>query len=150
MSQTPNSTRTPSDQSISFSILDLKSQAVRLPISKAAQILLSELLSWSGERGYCWWSVPKIAKDLNWSTSVVWRKSKELQHAHLLEVIPRAGRSNYWVPLPGKTKMQRLRYELTPLATPRGPFLKENEKSLKRCTVEKHCASTRGTPSFPQ
>jgi hypothetical protein len=121
-------------QSIPFSILDLKAQAVRLPVSKGAQILLSELLTWSGERGYCWWSVPKIAKDLNWSASSVWRKSAELQDAHLLEVIPRAGRSNYWVPLPGKLKMGRLRSELTPLATPRVPLLKENEK-IKRCTV---------------
>ncbi len=135
------------NQSIPFSILDLKAQAVRLPVSKGAQILLSELLTWSGERGYCWWSVPKIAKDLGWSASSVWRRSAELQEAHLLEVIPRAGRSNYWVPLPGPTKMERLRNELTPLATPRGPFLKENEK-LKRCTVKKSCASTnQGTPS---
>jgi hypothetical protein len=134
--------------SISFSILDLKAQAVRLPVSKGSQILLSELLTWSGERGYCWWSVPKIAKDLGWSASSVWRRSAELQDAHLLEVIPRAGRSNYWVPLPGKTKMERLRFELTPLADSRGPFLKENEKP-KRCTVEKSCASTEKAPASP-
>jgi len=149
MSWTSNSTRTPSDPSTKFSILDLKAQAVRLPVSKGSQILLSELLTWSGEKGYCWWSVPKIAKDLGWSVSSVWRRSAELQEAHLLEVIPRAGRSNYWVPLPGKTKMERLRIELTPLAIPRGPFLKENEK-LKRCTVEKDCASTEEVPPSPE
>ncbi len=134
--------------SIPFAILDLKAQAVRLPVSKGSQILLSELLTWSGERGYCWWSVPKIAKDLGWSASSVWRRSAELQDAHLLEVIPRAGRSNYWVPLPGKTKMERLRFELTPLATPRGPFLKENEK-LKRCTVPDLSTSTEQSPPSP-
>jgi hypothetical protein len=136
------------DPSTRFSILDLKAQAVRLPVSKGSQILLSELLTWSGERGYCWWSVPKIAKDLGWSVSSVWRRSAELQDAHLLEVIPRAGRSNYWVPLPGKTKMERLRFELTPLATPRGPFLKENEK-LKRCTVPDLGTSTDQSPPSP-
>ena len=88
------------DASTKFSILDLKAQAVRLPISKGAQILLSELLSWSGERGYCWWSVPRIAADLNWSVSVIWRKATELKQAGLLQVIPRPGRSNYWIPLP--------------------------------------------------
>jgi hypothetical protein len=134
--------------SISFSILDLKAQAVRLPVSKGAQILLSELLTWSGERGYCWWGTPAIAKDLNWSVSVVWRKATELKQAGLLEVIPRPGRSNYWVPLPGKTKMERLRSELTPLAESRGPFLKKNEKP-KRCTVEKSCASTDQAPPSP-
>jgi hypothetical protein len=133
------------DTSTKFSILDLKAQAVRLPVSKGSQILLSELLTWSGEKGYCWWSVPKIAKDLGWSASSVWRRSAELQDAQLLEVIPRAGRSNYWVPLPGKTKMERLRFELTPLATPRGPFLKENEK-LKRCTVPNLGTSTNQAP----
>jgi len=138
-----------SQPSIPFSILDLKAQAVRLPVSKGSQILLSELLTWAGERGYCWWSVPKIAKDLGWSVSSVWRRSAELQDAHLLEVIPRAGRSNFWVPLPGKAKMQRLQNELTPLATPRGPFLKENEK-LKRCIVKKDCASTEGVPPSPE
>jgi len=136
------------DPSTRFSILDLKAQAVRLPVSKGSQILLSELLTWSGERGYCWWSVPKIAKDLGWSASSVWRRSAELQDAHLLEVIPRAGRSNYWVPLPGPAKMERLRIELTPLAESRGPFLKENEKP-KRCTVEKSCASTEKAPASP-
>ncbi len=135
-------------QSIPFSILDLKSQAVRIPVSKGAQILLSELLTWSGERRYCWWSIPKIAKDLGWSVSSVWRRSAELQDAHLLKVIPRAGRSNYWVPLPGRNRMERLKKELAPLATTRVPFLKENEK-LKRCTVKTDCASTDQAPPPP-
>ena len=147
MTQSEDSTGR-NDRSIPFSILDLKAQAVRLPISKAAQILLSELLTWAGERGYCWWAVPRIAKDLRWSVSVVWRKATELKQAGLLEVIPRPGRSNFWVPLPGPAKMQRVINETTPLATPRVPFLKENEK-LKRCTVEQPCASTNQVPSSP-
>jgi len=130
------------DWSIPFSILDLKAQAVRLPVSKGSQILLSELLTWSGERGYCWWAVPRIAKDLNWSVSVVWRKATELKRAGLLEVIPRPGRSNYWVPLPGKAKMQRVINDTTPLAESRGLLEKKTENFLKRCTVEKPCAST--------
>jgi hypothetical protein len=137
------------DPSIPFSILDLKAQAVRLPISKGAQILLSELLTWSGEGGYCWWGTPAIAKDLNWSVSAVWRRATELRQAGLLQVIPRPGRSNYWVPLPGKTKMERLQKELTPLAESRGPLEKKREKSLKRCTVEDDCASTDQAPPPP-
>jgi len=121
---------------------------VRLPVSKGSQILLSELLTWSGEKGYCWWSVPKIAKDLGWSVSSVWRRSAELQAATLLEVIPRAGRSNYWVPLPGRNRMERLRIDLTPLAESRGPFLKENEK-LKRCTVPDLATCTEQVHSSP-
>ena len=145
MLRTPNSTRTSDDPSIPFSIMDLTNQSLRLPgISKGAQILLCELLKWSGEKGYCWWSVPKIAKDLNWSVSVVWRKSKDLQKAGLLEVIPRPGRSNYWVPLPGPAKMQRVINETTPLAESRVPLLKENRK-LKR-TVEKDYHSTNPLP----
>lgn len=136
------------DPSIPFSILDLKAQAVRLPVSKGAQILLSELLTWSGEKGYCWWSVPKIAKDLRWSSSAVWRRATELKRAGLLEVIPRPGRSNFWVPLPGKAKMERLRSELTPLATPRGPSYEKKTENLKRCTVKGHCGST-DLPSLP-
>ena len=135
MFRIPQCTCTSIDRSITFSILDLKAQAVRLPISKGSQILLSELLTWSGHRGYCWWSVPKIAKDLGWSSSAVWRKSTELKESGLLTVIPRPGRSNYWVPLPGPAKMERVQNELAPLAEPRGPFLKENEKQIKRCTV---------------
>ena len=127
-----------SDASTKFSILDLKTQAVRLPVSKAAQILLSELLTWSGERGYCWWSVPKIAKDLNWSASVVWRKGTELKDAGLLAVIPRPGRSNYWIPLPGSGKVQRILNELTPLAESRG-HEKKMKNSSKRSTVYKDC-----------
>ncbi len=145
IAQCNNSSPHPSTK---FSILDLKAQAVRLPVSKSAAILLSELLTWSGEKGYCWWAVPRIAKDLGWSASSVWRRSAELQAAHLLEVIPRAGRSNYWVPLPGPAKMERLRSELTPLATPRVPFLKENEK-LKRCTVPDLRTSTEQSPTSP-
>jgi len=138
------------DPSIPFSILDLKAQAVRLPVSKGSQILLSELLTWSGERGYCWWGTPSIAKDLNWSVSAVWRRATELKQAGLLEVIPRPGRSNYWVPLPGKTKMERLRFELAPLAESRGPsYEKKTEKSIKRCTVKKLCASTDQAPPPP-
>jgi hypothetical protein len=135
--------------SIPFSILDLKAQAVRLPVSKASQILLSEFLTWAGERGYCWWSIPKIAADLNWSVSVVWRKSKELKQAGLLEVIPRPGRSNYWVPLPGKTKMERLQKELTPLAKSRG-HEKKTENSSKRSTVQKDCTSTPSPSPSPE
>jgi|SRR5271157_1219395 len=147
VSQSNNSS---SNQSISFSILDLKAQAVRLPISKAAQILLSEFLTWAGERGYCWWGTPAIAKDLGWSVSSVWRRSGELQDAHLLEVIPRAGRSNYWVPLPGKTKMERIRNELTPLATPRGPSEKKKETENQRCTVPDLGTSTKQPPPSPE
>ena len=145
-----NNTPTSGNQSIPFSILDLKSQAVRLPVSKAAQILLSELLSWSGERGYCWWGVSTIAKDLNWSNATVWRKATELKKSGLLEVIPRPGRSNYWVPLPGPSKMKRLKNELTPIAIPRAPFLKENEKEKERCTIKKDCAGTNQTPPSPK
>ena len=126
---------TPRNPSTPFSILDLKAQAVRLPISKGAQILLSELLTWSGERGYCWWGKPAIAKDLNWSVSEVWRRATELKRAGLLEVVPRPGRSNYWVPLPGRNRMERVQNELAPLADSRGPFLKEKRKELKRCVV---------------
>jgi hypothetical protein len=139
-------TPTSGNQSIPFSILDLKSQAFRLSVSKAAQILLSELLSWSGERGYCWWGVSTIAQDLNWSNATVWRKATELKKSGLLEVIPRPGRSNYWVPLPGPSKMKRLKNELTPLAIPRGPMEKKKEKEEQRCTVKKDCAVTNQTP----
>jgi hypothetical protein len=148
MSKTVQCTGTPVDPSIPFSILDLKAQAVRLPVSKGAQILLSELLTWSGERGYCWWSNKAIAKDLKWSSSSVWRRTAELQEAGFLASIPRPGRSNYWVPLPGPAKMTRLENELTPLADSRCPFLKENEK-LKRCTVQRDCASTEEAPPPP-
>ena len=147
MSRTVQCTSTPIDPSIPFSILDLKAQAVRLPVSKGAQILLSELLTWSGERGYCWWSNNAIARDLKWSVSSVWRRTAELQEAGLLASIPRPGRSNYWVPLPGPAKMTRLENELTPFANSRRPFLKENEK-LKRCTVPYLSTST-GTDPFP-
>lgn len=136
--------------SIPFSILDLKAQAVRLPVSRGAQILLSELLTWSGEKGYCWWSVPRIAADLGWSPSAVWRRSTELKQAGLLAVIPRPGRTNYWIPLPGSAKMERLKRELTPLAESRAPFLKENEKSLKRSAVDKDCTSTEEPLPLPE
>ena len=147
MSRISNNTPISGNQSIPFSILDLKSQAFRLPVSKAAQILLSELLSWSGERGFCWWGVSTIAQDLNWSNATVWRKAKELKKSGLLEVIPRPGRSNYWVPLPGPLKMQRLQNELTPLAIPRVLLEKKKEKKEERCTVEKECADTNQAPS---
>jgi len=147
MSRISNNTPTSSNQSIPFSILDLKSQAFRLPVSKAAQILLSELLSWSGEKGYCWWGVSTIAQDLNWSNATVWRKATELKKSGLLEVIPRPGRSNYWVPLPGPLKMKRLKNELTPLAIPRVLLEKKKEKKEERCTVEKECADTNQAPS---
>lgn len=138
------------DPSIPFSILDLKAQAVRLPVSKGSQILLSELLTWSGEKGYCWWSVPKIAKDLGWSSSAVWRSSTELKESGLLAVIPRPGRSNYWIPLPGRDRMERLQKELAPLAESRGPFLKEKEESQKRCTVPDLRTSTKQPPPSPE
>jgi hypothetical protein len=142
-------TNSPPSRSIPFSILDLKAQAVRLPISKGAQILLSELLTWSGERGYCWWSNNAIARDLKWSVSSVWRRTAELQEAGLLASIPRPGRSNYWVPLPGLAKLARLKNELTPLADSRRPFLKENYK-LKRCTVQKDCSNIEKPPPSPE
>jgi len=142
MSGISNNTPTSGNQSIPFSILDLKSQSFRLPVSKAAQILLSELLSWSGERGFCWWGVSTIARDLNWSNATVWRKATELKKSGLLEVIPRPGRSNYWVPLPGPSKMKRLENELTPLANPRGLLEKKKEKKEERCTVDRVCTST--------
>jgi hypothetical protein len=142
-------TNSASSSSIPFSILDLKAQAVRLPVSKGAQILLSELLTWSGERGYCWWSNNAIARDLKWSSSCVWRRTSELQRAGLLASIPRPGRSNYWVPLPGSAKMARLENELTPPADSRGSFLKENEK-LKRCTVPQPSTGTKQPPPPPE
>jgi hypothetical protein len=150
MSRISNNTPTSDNQSIPFSILDLKSQAFRLPVSKAAQILLSELLSWSGERGFCWWGVSTIARDLNWSNATVWRKAKELKKSGLLEVIPRPGRSNYWVPLPGPSKMKRLQNELTPIAIPRGPMEKKKEKEEERCTIEKGGTSTTQIHPFQQ
>ena len=137
----PQANTASSCPSIPFPILDLKAQAVRLPLSKGAQILLSELLTWSGEKGYCWWSIPKIAKDLNWSVSAVWRKATELKRSGLLQVIPRPGRSNYWVPLPGPVKLQRIRNEVAPLAESR-PHEKKAEQSPKRCTVPKYSTST--------
>ena len=150
MSWTSHSTRTSIDRSITFSILDLKAQAVRLPVSKGSQILLSELLTWSGERGYCWWSVPKIAKDLGWSSSAVWRKSTELKESGLLAVIQRPGRSNYWVPLPGPRKMERVQNEVAPLADPRGLLEKKIEKQIKRCAVPDLSTRTRTAPSLPK
>jgi hypothetical protein len=150
MSRTSQCSSTFTDPSTKFSILDLKAQAVRLPVSKGSQILLSELLTWSGEKGYCWWGTPAIAKDLNWSVSAVWRRATELKQAGLLEVIPRPGRSNFWVPLPGPAKMQRLQNELTPLAESRGPsYEKKTEKSIKRCTVPNLGTSTKQTPPPP-
>ncbi len=146
MSKTVQCNSTPVDPSIPFSILDLKAQAVRLPVSKGAQILLSELLTWSGERGYCWWSNNAIARDLKWSVSSVWRRTPSFRKRVFLASIPRPGRSNYWVPLPGPAKMARLADELTPLANSRCPFLKENEK-LKRCTVPQ--PSTGAEPPLP-
>ena len=136
--------------SIPFSILDLKAQAVRLPISKGAQILLSELLTWSGERGYCWWGKPAIAKDLHWSPSAVWRRATELKESGLLAVIPRPGRSNYWVPLPGKNKMERLQKELAPLAESRGPLEKKKEPEKKRYTAPNQGTCTEKPLPSPQ
>ncbi len=149
MSGTSQCTRTPVDPSIPFSILDLKAQAVRLPVSKGAQILLSELLTWSGERGYCWWSNESIARDLKWSTSSVWRRTSELQQACLLATIPRPGRSNYWVPLPGPAKMTRIRDELTPLAEPRAPLekKKENAKAFRTFRTEEYVPTTPPAPT---
>jgi hypothetical protein len=132
-----------------FSILDLKAQAVRLPVSKGSQILLSELLTWSGEKGYCWWSIPKIAQDLNWSVSAVWRKAKELKQQGFLEVIPRPGRSNYWIPLPGAEKIQRIRNELAPLAESR-PHEKKSEEYPKRFTVPGASTPIQETPTVAQ
>ena len=117
------------DPSTKFSILDLKSQAVRFPVSKGAESSSPNSSPGPVSEDTAGGRVPKIAKDLGWSASSVWRRSAELQDARLLEVIPRAGRSNYWVPLPGRTKMERLRFELTPLATPRGPFFKRKGKN---------------------
>ena len=145
--QVSNSSPQPS---ISFSILDLKAQAVRLPVSKGAQILLSELLTWSGEKGYCWWAVPRIAKDLNWSVSVVWRKTTELKQAGLLEVISRPGRSNYWIPLPGRDRVERLQKELAPLAESRGPSYEKKKENLKRCTVPDLGTSTDQASPSPE
>lgn len=142
-------TRSLSRSSIPFSILDLKAQAVRLSVSKGAQILLSELLTWSGERGYCWWGKPAIAKDLNWSVSEVWRRATELKGAGLLEVIPRPGRSNYWIPLPGRNKVERVQKDLTPLATPRCPSYEKKTENLKRCTVPNHSTCTEAPPPSP-
>jgi len=142
--QVSNSSPQPS---ISFSILDLKAQAVRLPVSKGSQILLSELLTWSGERRYCWWGVPAIARDLQCSPSAVWRRATELKESGLLAVIPRPGRSNYWIPLPGRNRVERLQNELAPLAESRGPsYEKKREKSLKRCTVPDLGTSTEQPP----
>ncbi len=138
------------DPSIPFSILDLKAQAVRLSVSKGSQILLSELLTWSGEKGYCWWSNPAIARDLGWSTSVVWRRATELKQAGLLEVIPRPGRSNYWIPLPGRNRMERLQRELAPLAESRGPSYEKKRENLKRCTVPDRGTSTEQPPPSPE
>jgi hypothetical protein len=139
-------TKSSYDPSIPFSILDLKAQAVRLPISKGAQILLSELLTWSGERGYCWWGKPAIANDLNWSTSEVWRRATELKLAGLLEVIPRPGRSNYWVPLPGRNRIERVQNELAPIAGSRYPSYEKKIENLKRCTVPNHGTGTHEPP----
>lgn len=138
------------DPSTKFSILDLKAQAVRLPVSKGSQILLSELLTWSGEKGYCWWSVPKIAKDLGWSSSAVWRSSTELKESGLLAVIPRPGRSNYWIPLPGRDRVERLQKELAPLAESRGPSYEKKKENSKRCTVPDLGTSTQETPPSPE
>jgi hypothetical protein len=143
-------TCTPRHPSILFSIIDLKAQAVRLPVSKGAQILLSELLTWSGERGYCWWGKPAIAKDLHWSVSEVWRRATELKQAGLLEVIPRPGRSNYWVPLPGRNRMERLQKELAPIAGSRYPSYEKKRENLKRCTVPDLGTSTEQTPPSPE
>ncbi len=144
--QVSNSSPQPS---ISFSILDLKAQAVRLPVSKGSQILLGELLTWSGEKGYCWWSVPKIAKDLGWSSSAVWRSSTELKESGLLAVIPRPGRSNYWIPLPGRDRVERLQKELAPLAESRGPSYEKKRENLKRCTVPDLGTSTEQSHPSP-
>ncbi|AFM28233.1 helix-turn-helix domain-containing protein [Desulfomonile tiedjei] len=149
MSRISQCISSPIDSSIPFSILDLKAQAVRLPVSKGAQILLSELLTWSGERGYCWWSKEAIAKDLKWSSSSVWRRTAELQEAGFLASIPRPGRSNYWVPLPGPAKMARLENELTPVADSRYPLEKKIEKTQKRCTVHQPSTGTEQLPPSP-
>ena len=46
--------------------------------------------------------------------------------------------------------MERVQNELTPLADPRGLFLKENEKQIKRCTVPDLSTLTEQPPPSPK
>ena len=65
-------------------------------------------------------------------------------------MVPRPGRSNYWVPLPGRNKMERLQKELAPFAESRGPLEKKKEREQKRCTVPYHGTCTEAPPPSPQ
>lgn len=71
-------------------------------LSNGARNLLASLVLWSGYRGYCWWSLPRVSKELGRSVSSVRRWIRELERADLLQIVPDPGRASYMIPYPAE------------------------------------------------
>ena len=121
----PQGISTPIDQSNPFSRIEMANLA---PVSDGARNLLSQLVKWSGKKGYCFWSIPKIALKLSRSESTIRRRKQELIQAKLLLEIPRPGRSSYLIPFPENGDSEgNLQLETPPLSILRPPFLKKTK-----------------------
>lgn len=93
------------DNSPSIGILPAVSRAhLQQGISYPARNLLAQIVLWSGKKGYCWWSIPRIAKEFCCSQSTARRWKSELIKAGLVEELTRKGRSSYLVPYPDEFK----------------------------------------------
>lgn len=113
-------------------------EAQRAPVSHQARGLLTSLVLWSGKKGFCWWGIPRIARELHTSESSARRWKKELTRAGLVEELTRKGRSSYLIPFPaefrGLLPAGMLKADGGPL--PRVTLVKEKENKISNvCTL---------------
>ncbi|MFC1833860.1 helix-turn-helix domain-containing protein [Thermodesulfobacteriota bacterium] len=136
---------TSTDQSTPFSRIERANLA---PVSDGARTLLSQLVKWSGKKGYCYWSLPKIAVKFSRSESTIRRRKQELIRTGLLTELPRPGRTSYLIPFPDEYQGSLGNIDSDPLPPLTPPIGKEKGKR-KRCTVEEHSTSTQQAPPSP-
>ena len=97
----PKSTSTSSAQYDTPTPMDrLHDSAIAAGMSGNARALLTKLVLWSGTKGFCWWSVPKIAREIERSQRQVRRLLRELEGGGYLTSVPDPGRTNYLIPYP--------------------------------------------------
>ena len=123
----------PNSPNVFFSI----SQALLTDeISGSCQKFLAHLLMWAGTRGFCWWSVPRMAEFFKVSDRTVQKWQNQLTRAGLLKIVPRYWQSNLLFPLPDRASQEMPVVEpISEGVNDIGSPIKEREPKKKRSPV---------------
>ena len=113
------------------------------------RLLLARIVSWSGKKGRCWYSVETMASRLSVSVRTIQRWKKDLLQSGFLAEILSPYRTPYLIPYPDGLSIPAAKTD-TSGVTALSPSLLKKERIEERCTVPNHGTLTEASPPYPE